>query len=62
MEWVKDILLEEGECITSYNINALFTSVPMEAAITIIKDTLEQDSDLHKGASMFIIHPIQVLP
>ena len=46
MEQVKDIRLDEGECITSYSVKALFESVTVDPAITI-KDKLEQGSDLH---------------
>ena len=34
-----------GECLSSY-VTALFTSVPVDAALGIFKDLLEKDSTL----------------
>ena len=34
----KQIILEPGECLSSYDVSALFTSVPIDSALTIIKD------------------------
>ena len=35
-----------GECLSSYSVTALFTSVPVEPASGIIKDLLEKDNIL----------------
>ena len=35
-----------GECLSSGDVTALFTSVPVDPAIGIIKDLLEKDSTL----------------
>ena len=43
---LKEMKLEEGECITSYDVNALFTSIPVPSALDIIKKKLEQDAEL----------------
>ena len=43
---IKEMKLEEGECITSYDVTALFTSIPVPSALDIIKRKLEQDADL----------------
>ena len=40
---IKKTKLEEGECITSYDVTALFTSVPVPSVLEIIKNKLEQD-------------------
>ena len=32
-----------GECLSSYDVSALFTSVPVDPALNIIKDLLEKD-------------------
>ena len=46
VQQVRGIKLQPTECITSYDVSALFTSVPIESAITIIswiqKSTTEQ--------------------
>ena len=38
--------LQLGECLTSYNVTALFTSVPIDSALRLIKDLLEKDEKL----------------
>ena len=43
---IRNTKLEEWECITSYGVTALFTSVPVLSALEIIKNRLEQDTDL----------------
>ena len=40
---IKGIALKPGECITLYDVSALFTSVPIEPAINIIRRKLELD-------------------
>ena len=46
VEQVKQITLAPGECLSSYNVSALFTSVPVDPAQRIIKDLLEKDPTL----------------
>ena len=46
MEQVKYITLEPGECLTSYDVSALFTSVPVDPALRVIKDLLKKDPTL----------------
>ena len=45
-EHTKNITLGTVECITSYDVPALYTSVPVEPAIDIIQCRLEQDTGL----------------
>ena len=54
MEQVKTIKHEEEECRTSYDVKELFTSVPMNPTINIIKLKLEQDVETPNGASMSV--------
>ena len=42
----KGMTLQLGECLTSYDVSALFTSVPMDPALNIIRDLLEKDEKL----------------
>ena len=46
--------LEAGEIITSYDVKALFTSVPVQPAIQIVKQRLQQDITLPQRTSMSI--------
>ena len=46
VEQVKHITLAPGECLSSYDVSALFTSVPVDPAFNIIKDLLEKDHTL----------------
>ena len=40
----KHFKLEPGECLSSYDVSALFTSVPIDPALNIIKDLLDKDN------------------
>ena len=42
----KKITFQPGECLSSYDVSALFTSVPVDPAMGIIKGLLEQDNTL----------------
>ena len=46
VEQVRHISLAPGECLSSYDVSALFTSVPIDPALKIIKDLLEKDPTL----------------
>ena len=46
--------LESGEVITSFDVEALFTSVPVQPAIQIVKQRLQQDNTLPQRTSMSI--------
>ena len=46
VEQAKHITLVPGECLSSYDVSALFTSVPVDPALKIIKDLLEKDHTL----------------
>ena len=35
---IRNIKLEEGECITSYDVTVLFTSMPVSPGLEIIKN------------------------
>ena len=43
VEQAKKVTLQPGECLSSYDVTALFTSVPVDPALDIIKGLLEQD-------------------
>ena len=52
MEQVKQIKLEPGECLSSYDVSALFTSVPIDPALNIIKDLLDKENTLKERTVM----------
>ena len=54
-------ILQLGECITSCDICALFTSVPIEPVIDIIRRKLEQDQELHTRTAMKVEPIISLL-
>ena len=44
VEQARHIKQEPGECLSSYDVSALFTSVPIDPALNIIKDLLDKDT------------------
>ena len=58
---IKKTKLEERECITSYDVTALFTSVPVPSALEIIKSKLDQDTDLPNRSKMTAENIIELL-
>ena len=46
VEQAKQIKLELRECLSSYDVSSLFTSVPIDPALNIIKDLLDKDTTL----------------
>ena len=51
-DFVKNVTLLPGECLSSYDVTALFTSVPVDPALGIIKDLLEKDPTLKERTVM----------
>ena len=43
---IRNTKLEEGEYITSFDVTALFTSIPVASALEVIKVQLKQDTEL----------------
>ena len=61
IQQIKDIKLEEDQCIMSYDVKALFTSVPIQPAIDVIRKRLEEDKELQKRTNMSIQHIVSLL-
>ena len=49
---IKDLRVEEDECLVSYDVTALYPSVPQDEAIDIIYEFLINDHELKKKTSM----------
>ena len=60
LENIKDIKLQPDECMMSFDVSALFTSIPIDPAIDIIRKQLEEDQDLKKRTSMTVDHIISL--
>ena len=61
VQQLKNIKLHPNECIISYGVKELFTSVPIEPATEIIRKHLEDDMDLQQRTSMTVNHLICLL-
>ena len=57
----KVLTLQPGECLTSYDVTSLFTSVPIDPALDIIKDLLEKDEKLNDRTLLSVQNIIQLL-
>ena len=53
---IQDIRLKPNECLVSYDAEALFTSVTIQAALNITRKKLEEDKELHLRTSMSVQH------
>ena len=61
VEQVKHITLGPGECLSSYDVSALFTSVPVDPALNIINDLLEKDYTLKERTVLAVSEIILLL-
>ena len=61
VEEIKDMKLEKGECITSYDVVALFTSIPISSAIEVMKKKLEEDTELQNRTILPVNNILELL-
>ena len=54
MEHIKQVKLQPGETMTSFDVKALLTSVPVDPSIQIVQQNLTQDTPLPQRTSMSI--------
>ena len=54
IQQIQGIHIQPDQCIMFYDVKALFTSVPSQQAINIIKKLLDEDRDLQQGNSMTV--------
>ena len=58
---VREVTLIPGEYLSSYDVIALFTSVPIDPVLNIIKDLLEQDDTLSNRTALSVQNIIELL-
>ena len=61
IQQIQQVKLEEGEVISSYDVKALFTSVPVDPSINIVKQRLTQDFTLPQRTQMSIPQIVTLL-
>ena len=54
IQQIKDIKLEEDQCMMSYDVKTLSISVPIQPAISIITKLLEEDQELQQRTSLSV--------
>ena len=54
IQQIRDVKLQQDETIISYDVKALFTSVPIQPVLNIIKNRLEKDQQLQQRTSMSV--------
>ena len=61
IENIQKVKLKPGEVTTSYDVKALFTSVPVDPSISIVKQKLHQDPTLPQRTNMSIQQIVTLL-
>ena len=61
MEHLKGIQLGPDEVMVSYDVRALFTSVPIQPALDVIEKLLQEDTGLQSGTFMSAKHIMDLL-
>ena len=61
IQQLKEVKLQQDETIISYDIKALFISVPIQPVLDIIKNKLENDQQLQQRTSMTVSHITSLL-
>ena len=61
IEKIQQVKLQPGQVISSYDVKALFTSVPVDPAINIVQQRLIQDPTLSQRTQMSIPQIVTLL-
>ena len=61
LEDLKSLKLGKDECLMSFDVKALFTSIPIKPVIQVIRKLLGKDQDLKQRTSMSADHIISLL-
>ena len=51
---LEEIIVEPEECMMSFDVKALSTSIPIQPSLKIIKKPLEEDTSLHQRTTMSV--------
>ena len=57
----KKFTLQTGECLSSHDVTSLFTSVPIDPALDVIKDLLEKDEQLNDRTVLSVQDILELL-
>ena len=57
----KGLTLQQGECLTPSDVTSLFTLVPIDPTLNIIKDLLEKDEKLNDRTILSVQNILEVL-
>ena len=57
----KGLTLQPGECLSSYDVTSLFTSILIDPALNIIMDLLEKDDNLNDRMVLSVQNIIELL-
>ena len=61
VQQIKEVKLKEDESLVSYDVTALFTSVPIPPLLKIIEEKLKEDKELPRRTNMNTRHIIKLL-
>ena len=61
MNKLSSVILDDSEELVSFDVSALFTSVPVQESIRIIKERLTNDTSLQTRTSMSVDQITQLL-
>ena len=61
IQQIQGIQLQPNQCMVSFDVKALFTSVPIQPAITIIKKLMEEEQSLQQRTTMSVNNIICLL-
>ena len=57
---VREVTLLPGECLNSYDVTALLTSVPIDQSLNIIRNLLEKDDTLSNRSVLSVQNIIEI--
>ena len=53
---IEEVTVKSEKCMMSFDVKALFTSIPIQPTLNIIKKLLEEDTSLHQRTTMAVKH------